>query len=179
MPPRDPNKPQLDFPQLIADLIAQLQLQGPIGLLDFNDSVQPTVLVAIRDGVSFTLASPAFTSAGIFSDIAVAPVIGTVFADTGPLPAGTYDVKAGWSMSNDQNSTNFELQHRNAANAANLATWPHQLQGNVIFTQMSFPISFGYELGANERLRFETLNQNASVGSQFNAWIMAQIRPAP
>jgi len=177
--PREPIRPQLDFPELTADLIEQLNLKGQVGLLDFIDSVQPSFIIGIREGIGFTFTAPTFTSAGVFSDFSFAPAVNTVLADTGPLPAGNYDVKAGWSWSNQTASAGCDMQHRNAANAANLAEWPHNLQGDASVTNASFPITFGYTLALNERIRFQVTSANFSAASRVNTWIMVQRRAVP
>lgn len=180
MPPRDPNVPQLDFPQLVADLIQQLRLIGPVGLLDFVPSVSPVYLAAVRDGVGFTITPPAFDSAETFSNVSgLGPVVGSVHATTGPLPAGTYDVMAGFSQFGFAGNSGVELQHRNAADAANLAAWPN-LQGAAgTTTNRSFPFVAALNIGLNERLRFALTVANAGGAAQLATWIMAAIRPAP
>jgi len=177
--PRDPIRPQLDFPELTADLIGQLNLKGQVGLLDFLDSVQPTIIVAVRQGVGFTFNPPAFAAAAVFSNSSSAPAVNTVLADTGQLAAGVHDVIVGWSMSNNTAIVNIDLQHRNAANTATLANWPHQLQGDASVVVQSMPINFAYEIAVNERLRWQITVGSMSASARINTWIMAQGRPVP
>lgn len=161
MPPRDPGKSQLDFPQLVADLIRELQLLGaPIGLLDFVPSVQPVYIVQAREGaLNLTAVAPAFTSAEIFTDETTSPALNAVLADTAALPAGTYDVKAWMSFGPNGGAgaaNTPELQLRNAANNANLASWPYVSQNQAGFiVDESNQFDIALEIGGNERLRWQ------------------------
>jgi len=179
MAPRDPTRPQLDFPDLTAELITALRLTGQVGLLDFLDGVRPTFLIGIREGVGLTLTTPAFASAGVASDFTQAPAVNAILADTGPLPAGTYDIQVGCSVTNSAGATELQFQHRDAANAANLATWHLIGRTDVNPLAQSMPFNFGYVIGANERLRFQTLVTVGSVQSRFHTYVMTQIRPTP
>lgn len=177
MAPRDPLKIQLDFPELVADLIRQLNLRGQVGLLDFKDSVQPTMLIAIKDGVGLTLNTPSFQSSEVFSNTQTAPPNNAIHADTGPLQAGTYDIIAGFSTGAQTAAPNFELQLRDAANAVTLSGWPQAMQDATLTINASFPIVMAMELNLNERLRFQ--NFPVAGSGRWASWIMAAIRPIP
>ena len=179
MAERDASKVQLDFPQLTADVIAALRLTGTLGLFNFSDTVIPVISVGNVRPITAQFDQPAFTSATVFSSIDLAPALNLVLADTGPLPAGTYDCMFGMLRANDTGDVNCELQHRNAANAANLATWPSRYQLNAVALVNNFPLTFAYILATNERLRFQILTTAGSVSSRYNTFIMAQIRPTP
>jgi len=179
MAPREPNRPQLDFPQLTADLIEQLNLKGQVGLLDFLDSVQPTVIIAVREGVGFSSNPPTFQSPAVFSNSSVGPAVNTVLADTGELIEGVHDVIFGWSMSGNTAIVNVDFQHRDAANAVTLANWPHLLQGDANVVVQSLPINFAYGIALDERLRVQIIGGSMSAGARVNSWIMAQARPIP
>lgn len=176
MPPRDPAFVQLDFPELIADLIRDLQLQGAIGLLNFQPAVQPTYIVGTRTGaIRATIEPPVFQSAEVFSVEDIAPALGTVHATTGPLPAGDYDIVAGCTISNEATGGFFTLQHRNAADSATLAFWSQSrsFAADTTTEGQIFPLTIRYRLGLNERLRWI----NATVGaanSRFSSFIMAK-----
>jgi len=179
MPPRDPSRIQLDFPQLTADLIDQLKLLGTVGLLDFSPQVIPTFLIGSREGALTVTNEPvAFQSGEIFEDTTTSPGAGAVFADTGALPAGTYDVICGVSYAAHPGGADFiTFEHRNAANAATLAAWP-LARGSADTQSQAFPLSMAYSLALNERLRF--LNGTAVAGgATFATYIMARRRPAP
>ena len=155
MSQRDPDKPQLDFPQLTADIISELRLTGQVGLLDFLDEVRPVYIVSARGGslpVRTTVA--AFTSASITGSSPINPAANTIISDTGPLPAGDYDMYCNLTVQGTMNvSGRIEFQHRDAANTATLGilltlgmTTTHQANS------VQLPL-IGYTLGLNERLR--------------------------
>lgn len=180
MAPREPIRPQLDFPQLTADLIRQLQLKGQVGLLDFIDSVQPTMIIGIRDGISFNFVTPSFTSAQVTSGEALSPAANTIVADTGPLPAGTYDLTAQINIVGNGAAQQYgALEHRNAANSATLATLLRQLTTTI--TNRSAPSAIlplmGYVIGASERLRVRSPNQLITGGVSGSIYLA--IRPVP
>jgi len=179
MAERDPSKVQLDFPQLTADIIAALRLTGTLGLFDMSDVVVPTISVGNIRPVTSILIPPTFTSAGVFSDDTFAPPLNAVLADTGPLPAGDYDIIVGFSQFLNSNTSNLELQHRNAANGANLAAWPNSLQLNASPVANFMPLSFGYTLALNERLRFQVLLVAFAAGSRVSTYIMIHRRVTP
>lgn len=179
MAERDASKVQLDFPQLTADIIAALRLTGTLGLFDMSDVVIPTISVGNIRPITSTLIPPTFTSAGVFSNNTSAPALNAILADTGPLPGGDYDVIVGWSQMNNANTSNVELQHRNAANVANLAAWPNVLQLNANPIANFMPLVFGYTLALNERLRFQVLMVAFSVASSVSTYIMINRRLTP
>lgn len=160
MPPRDPSRPQLDFPQLVADVIADLRLQGTIGLLDFVPSMQPVYIAASRAGSLEVVAlDPVFEVATIFTDVTVIAAAASVLADTGQLPAGTYDVKA--FLAHEAGivagvSSIAQLAHRNAANTANLSDLDTGLfsDGAGLITIRDW--KYSTTLAENERIRFAT-----------------------
>ena len=179
MAERNADKVQLDFPELTSDIIAAVRLTGTLGLFDMSDVVIPTISVGnIRPTIT-TLIPPTFTSAGVFSNQSTAPALNAILADSGPLPAGDYDVIVGWSQSRNTNPSNVELQHRNAANAANLAEWPNVLEGTNNPLANFMPINFGYTLSLNERLRFQVLTTAFSAASTVGTYIMMNRRLTP
>lgn len=176
MAPRDPSKAQLDFPQLIADIIEQLQLTGQLGLLDFSDVVVPVYLIAQRDAIVASQ-GPSFASAEIFSGSVLGPANSTIIVDTGPLPAGTYDCIFGMSYTAFGATSEFILQWRNAANAADLATWPVRMSNLAEEVANIGPFTTALEISLNERLRWFVTVGNA--GGALSAFIMAAARPIP
>lgn len=178
MAERDASRVQLDFPQLTADIIRQLRLTGTVGLIDFLDAVRPVYIVASREGaLAFTASAPLFASAGITSGHANAPLINAIIADTGPLPAGSYDIFANMASHLSAPLGPVQLQHRNAANAATLAVLL-QTQSGAATTVMTAALPLmGYTLALNERLRFQSLAGN-SAGS-ISVVVGVQIRPTP
>ena len=178
MPPRDPTRPQIDFPQLVADLISDLEIRGTIGLLDFDPVMRPVYLAGTRDDISFIASPPVFTSAGIFNNHSTAPVDGAVLADTGQLPAGVYDIQAGMSVEDNDAVLQLRFEHRNAANTASLATVTCTPTTDIN-VQGQFPLVFALQVGLNERLRFNIAGAAATVASTFDTYIMVQRRTFP
>ena len=183
MPPRNPQNVQLDFPQLTADIIAELRLLGSVGLLDFEPSIRPVYIVSARGGALDVTAEPnIFRTSEIFSDIEAATVANTVLADTGQLPAGTYDVKViiSWAAVNAAAlvSGTLDFQHRNAANAATLANVPVSWVCDVGL-EFSHTETWTYAtvIGENERLRVQNLT--ATLTGRVGTTIMAARRPVP
>lgn len=177
MPPRDPTRIQLDFPKLVADVISDLQLVGIVGLLDFAPTVQPVYIIGDRD-LTVDAVPTAFQSAEIFSGFASGPTVNTVIADTGQLPAGTYDIFAEINVAGAGAAVcHVELQHRNAANAASLAVIGRVGMTTTVLAGRSAIRSLGYVLALNERLRVQLLIANAS--GTITGVIGARLRPIP
>lgn len=156
MAERDPNRVQLDFPQLVADLIRQLRLTGTVGLLELTDQVTPVYIVAQRAGaLSITTSPPIFSSASLFAAQSNNPGINTIVLDTGPLPAGDYDVYAHISASGRATTIGSAvvIEHRDAANAVNLAILLNAPWGLVEAYSHSTLAPIRYTLALNERLR--------------------------
>lgn len=179
MAERDPNKPQLDFPQLVADIITELRLTGQVGLLDFLDKIRPVYIVAARGGALNVVASaPVFTSASRTGGASISPAVNAIIADTGPLPAGDYDIFAMLTVQGVMNVIgSVQLQHRNAADAATIGTLMNigmtvTHQANTI----ALPL-IGYTLGLNERLRVQVAL--GTVTGQVGTTIGFRLRPTP
>lgn len=155
MPPRNPNKIQLDFPELTADLISQLKLVGTVGLLDFAATVSPVFIIGDRDLTVKALA-PVYQSSEVFHASSANPGVNGILADTGQLAAGSYDIFAeiAWVGSTTVKTAGFRLQHRNASDNGTLATLSESLPPTAdAHGQLVFPAT-GYKIGLNERLRY-------------------------
>ncbi len=177
MAPRDPNKVQLDFPVLVADLIDQLSLTGAVGVMEFSDVVTPVFLIGSR-GITFGSELPDFASSEVFFGSVVSAAANTVIADTGQLAAGTYDITAFMTKSASSTlSTPALLQHRNAADNATLATLASQPMSGIHDEVIGVLPLMGYQIGLNERIRFIN-STGVSTGPQ-TCTIMATIRPTP
>ena len=176
MPSRDPSAVQLDFPLLVAELIEQLQLTGTVGLLNFIPEVRPIFIVGSRPGAPTVTSSPIiYLPAEVFDTTVLNPVANTIFADTGPLPAGDYDVIAYGSVAATAvvNPDMLELEHRDAANAVSVSSWwVPSLANSAIIGRFEFALT----LALNERLRFR--NNQAATG-RIAATIMIKLRPVP
>lgn len=157
MATRDASTPQLDFPQLVADLITTLQLTGQLGVLNMGDTVIPTISVGNVRPVTAVFLPVTFASAEILSATFDNPAGGQVIGDTGVLAAGTYDIWAHISTSGLVSAGAagpVTLEHRNAANNATLATLLSNSKRGSSHEQFSHLDVIGYVIGLNERLRF-------------------------
>lgn len=96
-----------------------------------------------------------------------APGAAVVLADTGALPAGTYNIHVTAGLSQTAvGSADFAVQRRDAANAANIWRQVHMIQ----FTgQTDYQWSAQVKLAVNERIRLIT--ENASLATiEANLW---------
>lgn len=180
MAERKPGVPQLDFPQLTADIISELRLAGQVGLLDFSDVVQPVYIIASRGGaLGVTADLPAFDPSEIFAGDAFDPAINTVIVDTGQLPAGTYDIFGNINLggSGPAAGSLLRVEHRNAANAANLATPLVVGVGNTYANHKAQLPLTAITIALNERLRI--INVIGNLAGLFAGVIGAKIRPIP
>lgn len=177
MAEQNSNIPQVTDPNTVADLIRLLQIRGAIGVLNVADIVLPVVNLGDLSPSETIARLPAWRSTDVFSEgVQVTPAAGTVLADTGQLPAGVYDVAFMCSSNEDADTQGvIDFEHRNAANAANLAVWSHLLRNSALATTVWAYYTFGYELAVNERLR--SISPRAgSAGEAYSATIFARIR---
>lgn len=174
---RDASRPQLDFPQLVADLIRELRLTGQLGILEMSDQVIPTINVGNVRPTEITVNPPTFDSAEIFSGAVATPNINSVIVDTGQLPEGIYDVLMGLSVNQPSTGSDLDFQWRDAANAATLADWPTKIGTTVPVPDNGPRFIFSLNIALNERLRlFNSTNQTTGG---ISGWIMAAKRPTP
>lgn len=169
----DPSVPQVNDPELEADLIRALSVVGQIGKLRVVDIVIPTISLGNVIQQTVQVLTPAYRSTDIFSaGVAITPAAATVLADTGGLPAGTYDVQVHMSTTEETNRGNFEFQHRNSGDTVTLMTAAYAV--NRLGYGLT-KISFGYELGDNERLRVLNIIVGGA-GDRYAAVIYARRR---
>lgn len=163
-------------PELIANLNRLLQLIGPLGPISLLETIVPVVSMGDVVARTITVDQVAFRSSDVFTaGTQIAPVSGTVLADTLALPAGTYDVIIQASCTQVSADNECTLQHRDAANAANLMENVHMLSGSNNVGPMNWSYGFGYELASNERLRILS-GLAAAAGTRWSATIWARIR---
>lgn len=170
-----PGTPEVDDPLLVADLIRLLSIKGAIGRLPLADIVIPVVNLGDVVQPTVEIRSPAFRSTDVFSaGVQVGAGANTVHADTGALVAGVFDVQL--SIDRGNGTTNHEqwaIEHRNAANTANLAVWNYI--NSASRAPYAFQQTFAYEFAVGERLRI--INVVALVaGDTSNAVIFARRR---
>ncbi len=173
-------------PELLAAVTRQFNLRGELQPFNLTENVVPIFdigrllaldppiptqvvtpgsAVAVRIGVNNTstslqVALPFFQDANIFDDTSAAPGAGTVLADTGQLTNNVQFMQILLSHSDGANET-FEIQWRNAANNATLATLPVTLEHVVTLN-----LSFDTEL--NERVRIVNITAIAGTAA---TWI--------
>ena len=181
---RDGLRPQLDFPELIADVISELRVRGPLGVLNLTDEVRPVYIIGAREGsLEVTSVPVTFGSAAVFHGAVATPAANAVIVTTGALPAGDYDILAHIAAVALGTAVSAApvLQHRNAADAATLATLlsvgVSAGAASVGPSAAMLPL-IGYTLAINERLR--VVNSADAVSSGVvTATIFAQRRIVP
>ncbi len=183
--------PLIIDPALQAAVIRQFNLRGELAPFNLTENVVPVFDIGRITGATPTVVTTLADTQGVrvgtigainylpvegtrFDDGDVTnsgrttnPMAGDVIVDSGAFPnSGTHRVDA-W-MANDAALSLFEVQWRNAANSATLATW-----GIIIGTgQATFNWGpFILNMALNERIRIVSVaaitgNTNATV--QFN-----------
>jgi len=160
----DPDTPQVVDPELTVNLTRLLQIRGPLGVLNVLDTIVPVVNMGDVVTRSVRVEQPSFRSSNIFSSgVLVAATANTVLADTGALAEGVYDMIISGENSAPNPAHALIVEHRNAANAANLAIWNHLMSSVINGVGIVGPHAFAYEFGVNERLRL--LNRTALAGA--------------
>lgn len=174
----NPDLPQVNDPELVANLIRLLQVRGPLGVMGVLDTVVPVVDMGQVVTPNINVRAPFFATADAHSNgIFTAAAINTIHADTGDLPAGTYDLRflvTGADAANRNQS--LQLQHRNAANTSNREVWEHLIShNNNRDLTPAYVYSLSYVLEQDERLRI--LNTIAMPANSVSyAQIFAHLR---
>jgi len=132
-----------------------------------SDTLIPVSLV----DTDVTLAATITPAAQIFSSEGrkVAPVAGLLLATTGALIAGLYQFVVHVSCFETGGNTQFAIQHRDAADAANI------FQGEIMFSGavmggVNETVTWTKQLALNERLRVITPGGGTALMEYF-AWI--------
>lgn len=102
---------------------------------------------------------------GLASFQVASPALNTVVLDTGPLAGGTYRFFLMIFSTVSYNPNNWAVQHRDAANAANL----HEFFPSQPATSTA-QIQFTLEVAANERVRMLNPAAFASTISGVLSW---------
>ncbi len=166
----------VDDPQLLSEILRELRVKGQLAPftisetaiavfdigkltdLDVQHVTTPDSATGVRIGTAnattaVTREAVPYSFGAVHGDgVTNNPGAGTVLADTGALAAGRISLLA--RISTDAARDQFVLEHRNAANTANLATMSIIVQ--------SWAYDFTYIVAANERFRL--VNTNAIVG---------------
>lgn len=168
-------------PDLIAAIVRQLNVRGELAPFDISQVAVPvfdigklTALdtiqaVGTRSDQTFVPgAPPALNDGNALSDVVNNPAAGASIFDSGQLAAGI--IWLTFSATTDVTGTLLELQWRNAANAATLASWNFLMEPGQTVSIGPFSPS----LLLNER--FRVVNVNVLVGNvALNMTVQPQI----
>jgi len=140
---------------LKVEVIRQLEVVGQVDDLELIPAILPVISLGSVVPLTVQIFQPSFRSTDIFSaGMQVAQGANNVAADTGQLPAGIYDVQLYMGMSElVQTTASMNFEHRDAANAANLATYAVLGRTTVDGGPVQITQNFAYELAVNERIR--------------------------
>lgn len=167
MAERSAAVPQSLDDDAVADLVRELQVAGRLGVLNVSDVIVPMYLLGQRQPLDITVVPPVYLSSEVFSaGMLVAPAAATVLADTAALTIGDYDFIVDNACGGP---VWYQIQHRDAANAANVNEW------GVVVNASAYRLPLSLTLANNERLRVLNLAAVAAgVGAQVA--ILAQKR---
>ncbi len=171
-------------PELVARVVRQFNLKGPLAPFNLTENVIPTfdigqltgiapdptvvtttqgsqgVRVGVAVGASLPTQTTAYFPAQVSNSGSVTnPGAATVLVDTGALGTGAHLVH--WMVNSDAAAASvFDIEHRNAANSANLAVWNVQFPAGGgafgMFQQLTMNVIFGE--------RFRIVNPAAITG---------------
>jgi len=171
LPAEEPAR--VNDPELQVEMTRTLGIIGEVPPLQIIPAVLPVINLGDVVARVVEVRQPAYRSSDVFSaGLQTAAPINTIHADTGQLAAGTFDIKLYIDTASSGLAIQFEVQHRNAADTADLAVWAvvaKTLDGGT------FNQDLGYEFELNERLRI--LNLRAiGAGAISAAVIFARLR---
>ncbi len=171
MADRSAQLPQVIDEQFVADLIRDLQVVGTLGVLNVSDGIVPVYLLGQRTAFQFEVQDPFYAAGEVFTeDEQTNPAANFILADTGQLPAGTYDLIYTVNQSSAAVDMSARFQHRNAANAADINSW-------LIGLVSKETLRLRWALTCAENERFRVLNISApGAGVLVQATIEARIR---
>jgi len=126
----------------------------PVSLVDSDITLDAVVGVRAQTPVS--------------AGVQVAQAAGTILADTGALAAGTFQFRLLLSVVDGVNDNELQVQHRDAANAANVSE--HEIMHTAAVASQNFTYDLTLTLLANERFRVVQRGA-AGAGSRYQASI--------
>jgi hypothetical protein len=149
------------------DLINRLGVRPPPPEgFELSNVVQPVSIVDSSVAITVS-ASPVLYNAPVSAGSLAAPAINTVLADTGNLAAGAHNYKVIISVHEEVTLDTIALQHRDAADAANI--WEQQIFLDPSFQHASyFEIEGADTFQLNESLRVILITASGA-GSTFHA----------
>lgn len=158
------------FPQLFAALGIQAIPSGPQWWL--SDTIVPVSLIDTQVALRTRVTGVIYDRTEIFDGSGVAPAVLTVIADTGNVVAGSYDIQIYTSAFSGTAGARMDVQHRNAADTANI--WTHLLliaggTSNGLIANMKFAVT----LLEDERVKV-IVNAAFGAGDVVSATIMAK-----
>lgn len=136
---------------------------------DLINTVQPVSIVDQDVALNVATTEPAFALP--FGGVTAAPGAAAVVADTGALAAGQWEF---YIILNGVDTTvilQCEIQHRDAANAANI--WAGRSYGAGTTGQFLTQYRFGKTVAINERIRIVNITA-AGAGGSVTALIFAR-----
>lgn len=167
----NPNVPQVNDPDLEADLSRLLKIIGPLGRLNVGDTVIPVVNLLDITTPIINVALPAYTPGEQFGGPSqVAPLAAAILADTLGLAAGVFDIMINLGCSGNANDSSFLIRHRNAANNASESEFEIPLTGGT-----GFSMTYADTFAVNQRLRCE-IKVDTAAGERWACSIFAKRR---
>lgn len=154
---------------ILQDLGIQVTPKFPMFYM--SDTILPVSIVNAQVDLTAkqVLGPQVFTSEGLKT----APAASTVLADTGALVAGAHSFSVWFSILALTTSNSILLQHRDAANAANIWSFSFQHDKGVLSQSFNLP-SFALTLATNERVRVILSAQVAAGGELYQAAILSR-----
>jgi len=157
---------------LFQNLLRDFQIIAPprVPVWWMSDIIQPVALVNSQVTLEAQIDETAmqFATAGL----QIAPVAGTILADTGQLPAGRYLFRtySAWSDTLVDNAARIE--HRNSANSVSI--WDFKFFNLTTALPPQSTMEWAEDLAANERIRI-TVSNNAGAGREYNGIIWRRL----
>ena len=166
---------EANLPELQDALIRRFRLRSELPPLDLIPAVLPVVQV---DPVSISLeiqGETVFGFADVFGGTAVnAHAIGVVWATTGALPGGVYEVIVHFSAQSGIAQQLWSVEHRNAFDTITLQAWESVIP--AAGTEREFHLRYRLQeagAGAGESLRVRNTGVAFAVGNWSVATIFA------
>lgn len=166
-------------PALVADLIRVLRLRGPLDdELEVPPAIMPVVVMGSVRPLEQVVSTPVHDSTTVFTNDLGTGFInapnGHIFADTGALVNGSYDVIVRFAAEGTTPAnSSVRLEHRNAANTANIHTWAMPVTTPDSLDQ--YDLRFAYGIGEGERLRLGNFVNALGAGNVSVGSIMAKL----
>jgi len=159
-------------------LITRLGVRPPPpDAFELSNVVQPVSIVDADIALTAAVSEPLYGTPATAGEVA-APAGGTLLADTGVLVAGNFNIRVLLSVFEQLNDTSVLLQHRNAANGANIWEQRLYIDGSISQGTGVIPVdlSFADTFVLNERFRVVLGAAAAGAGSTYFCSIFSVAR---